>query len=54
MKLMIFIGATAGGLLGGWIGSLFDGGLGLWSLLLSTIGSLVGIWLGYKIGKNYF
>lgn len=54
MKLMIWVGITVGGIVGGLIGALFDGGLGLWSLLFSTIGSLAGIWLGYKIGKNYF
>jgi hypothetical protein len=55
MKLMIGIGLTVGGLLGGWLGGLLDGGnmFGSWSILLSAVGSLVGIWAGYKIGQNY-
>ena len=53
MKLMIWIGIIVGGAIGGYGGSLLDGGLGLWSLGLSTIGSLVGIWAGYQIAKRY-
>ena len=55
MKLMIWIGIFIGGAVGGAIGAVFDGGtLGAWSIILSTIGSLAGIWLGYKIGKAYY
>lgn len=56
MKLMIWIGIMVGGLAGGWLGSLMDGGsmLGAWSIILSTVGSLAGIWGGYKVGKAYF
>ena len=55
MKLFIFLGVTIGGLLGGWVGSLMDhgNGLGGWSILLSTVGSLVGIWVGYKAARSY-
>lgn len=55
MKLMITLGIFIGGLIGGWLGSMLDGGnqLGAWSILLSGVGSLVGIWAGYKVGKNY-
>lgn len=54
MKLMIFIGITVGGLVGGWLGGLMDHGnmLGGWSILFSGIGSLVGIWAGYKVAQN--
>lgn len=50
MKLMIWIGITVGGLVGGWIGAMFDHGnaLGGWSILLGGVGSLVGIWVGIK------
>jgi hypothetical protein len=50
MKLMILIGATVLGSLGGWLGAMLDHGnwLGGWSIALSTVGSLVGIWVGYK------
>lgn len=53
MKLMIFLGVGAVGTLGSWLGALMDHGnwLGGWSLLLGTIGSLAGIWVGYKAGQ---
>jgi hypothetical protein len=54
MKTLIWVGLTVGGTAGGLVGAYFDGGFGVWSILLSTIGSLVGIWAGYKIAKTYF
>lgn len=53
MKLMIFLGAVVVGMLGSWLGALMDHGnwLGGWSLLLGTIGSLAGIWVGYRVGQ---
>jgi hypothetical protein len=56
MKLMIWIGITVGGLVGSWLGALMDSNnyLGGWSILLGAVGSLVGIWAGFKIGKTYF
>jgi uncharacterized membrane protein YeaQ/YmgE (transglycosylase-associated protein family) len=44
-----------GGTLGGWIGALMTHGnwFSLTSLLLSGVGSLIGIWIGYKIAKYY-
>ena len=56
MKLMISIGIFVVGTLGGYLGSLIDGGsslIGLWSLLLGTIGSLAGIWVGYKAAQYF-
>ena len=55
MKLAIFIGIFLGGTLGGWLGALMDHGnwLGGCSILLSGVGSLAGIWAGYKAAKNY-
>lgn len=51
MKLMIWIGITIGGIVGGGIGSLLDHGnmLGAWSIILGAVGSLAGIWLGIKL-----
>ncbi len=54
MKLMIFIGITLFGTLGGWLGAMLDHGnwFGGWSILLGAIGSFFGIWVGYKVGQN--
>lgn len=52
-KTYIWIGIGIGGALGSWIGSMFDHGnfLGVWGILLSTIGSIGGIFAGYKLGN---
>jgi hypothetical protein len=56
MKKFIYFGATVGGLLGGWLGTILDkgNGLGGWSIFLSTVGGLAGIWVAYKVAQNYF
>jgi uncharacterized membrane protein YfcA len=53
MKLMITLGIVVFGTIGGWIGALMDHGnwFGFWSLLLSTIGSIAGVWIGYRVGQ---
>jgi hypothetical protein len=54
MKLMIFIGICIGGTIGGWLGAaLLDKGnwFGLWSLFLSSVGSIAGVFAGYKVGE---
>lgn len=55
MKMLIFIGVTVGGTLGGWLGAAMDHGnwMGGWSILLSGVGSIAGIWVAYKINQNY-
>ena len=55
MKFLVYVGLTVGSLFGDWLGGALDHGnfLGGWSLLLGTIGSLVGIWAGYK-ASQYF
>ena len=56
MKLFVWLGIFVGGIVGGWIGAvMFDKGnwFGLWSIFLSGVGSLIGIWAGYKLAKNY-
>ncbi|MCL5112950.1 MAG: hypothetical protein M1554_00495 [Patescibacteria group bacterium] len=57
MRIIYTISFLAFGTLFEWLGAvLFDKGnwLGGWSLLLSTIGSILGIIIGYKINKYYF
>lgn len=50
MKVLIFLGLTLGGLVGGWLGTMLDhgNGFGAWTIILSTVGSLAGIWAGVK------
>ena len=53
MKTMIWIGLGIGGTVGGAL-PYFWGDYGLFSfssIILSTIGGLIGIWAGYKLGK---
>lgn len=54
MKLMIIVGITIFGTVGGWLGAAMDHGnwLGGWSIILSGIGSFFGIWVGFKAGQN--
>lgn len=56
MKLMISLGLLIGGTIGGWIGELMTKGnwFSMTSILLSGVGSIVGIWAGYKIAKKFF
>lgn len=53
-KAMIWFGITVGGTVGGWLGGLLDHGnwLGGWSILFGAIGSIAGIWAGYKISRT--
>lgn len=55
MKALIWIGIAVGGTLGGWLGAILDHGnwLGGWSILLSGVGSLIGVWAGYKLAQNF-
>lgn len=54
MKLMITIGILVGGTVGGWLGALMSNNnwMSGWSILLSGVGSIVGIWVGFKIAKS--
>ena len=53
-KTYIWIGITVGGALGGFLGALLDHGnaFGAWGILLSGVGSLLGIWAGFKLGNS--
>lgn len=54
-KTLIYIGIAVGGLTGGCLGSLLDGGniFGFWGIIFGTLGSFAGIWAGYKLGSSY-
>jgi uncharacterized membrane protein YeaQ/YmgE (transglycosylase-associated protein family) len=48
-KGMVYLGATVGGLIGGYLPVLLGAdGLSLWSILGSLVGGLIGIWVVYK------
>ena len=49
-RLMIFIGMTVGGWVGWSLGERF--GI-MTALLLSTLGSIGGVLLGWRIGRTY-
>jgi uncharacterized membrane protein len=53
MKKLVWLSFAVFSILGSWIGELIGGGwLGMWSMSLGTLGCVVGIWVGYKVGKN--
>lgn len=54
LKTYIWIGVLVGSTVGSGLGSLLDHGnfLGVWSFALGTIGAIVGIWAGYKLGNG--
>lgn len=53
-KVLVLTGATIGGIIGAYIPTLFGDTemFSGWSILCSTIGGLVGIWLGYLLAKR--
>ena len=54
-KPIIMVGAVIGSTLGGLIPSLWHASwLSFSGLFFSTAGGIVGIWLGWKIGQQYF
>ena len=55
MKLMIFLGVTVVGGIGSWIGALMSHNnyFSAASILLGAVGSLLGIWVGYKAAQYF-
>lgn len=53
-KPLLLLMITLGGLVGGWLPSLFGAdGFSLWAIVGSGIGSVVGIFVAYKISNDY-
>jgi hypothetical protein len=53
-KLFITLGMIVGSIAGGYLPMLFGAGLfSITSLITSTIGGLLGIYIGYRLGENY-
>ncbi len=51
-KIIISSGAFFGSTLGGYIPTLWGGSVfSLSSILLSVVGGLIGIWIGYRIAQ---
>ncbi len=52
---MLYIGAAFGGVIGGYLPVLFGDTsmLSGWSLLGGFIGTIVGLWAGYKMGQYF-
>jgi hypothetical protein len=58
-KGLIYLGILVGGIIGGGFGNLLDHqsffsltNFGGWSIIMGGIGSIVGIFVGYKLGNN--
>ena len=53
-KFLITLGAGVGGIAGAYIPYLWrdDDFFSGWSILFSTIGGIIGIWLGYKLAQR--
>lgn len=54
MKGLIYLGIFVGGTMGSYIPVLFgQSWFSAASVIGSAIGSFVGLWAGYKLGKNF-
>ncbi len=51
-KLCIFAGTTIGGFVFGYAGDALGFSF-LWSFILSGVGSVVGVYAGWKIAQHY-
>jgi hypothetical protein len=50
-KLFIWIGVFVGGWVGWWLGAKLGFG---WAFFLSSLGSIAGVFIGWKIADEYF
>ena len=49
-KKFVWGGFFVGSTVGGYLPSLWGGNL-LWGVLLSFVGGITGIWLGFRLGR---
>lgn len=52
-KLLIWVGVTVGGWIGWWLGAKLGFGL-FGEFFVSSLGSIAGIFIGWKISEEYF
>lgn len=53
-KSLIWVGMTAGSVIGGYVPMLWGGSLfSFSSVLLTAMGGIFGIYLGFKIGSSF-
>ncbi|MGA2666639.1 MAG: hypothetical protein ABSE91_00935 [Patescibacteria group bacterium] len=53
-KLFIGVGMIVGSFVGGYLPLIFGvSSLSITSVLTGTVGALLGVYIGYKIGQNY-
>jgi hypothetical protein len=51
-RSLYWLGAGIGGTIGGFVPALWGGSLlGGWSIILSTVGGIIGLWAAYKFTK---
>lgn len=51
-KKPIWLGMFVGSTIGSLVPALWHAGIfSMWAIILSTVGGIAGIWVGYKIGR---
>lgn len=51
-RLLIFVGMTVGGYVGWWAGEYLGFGL-MTTFAVSSLGSIVGVYLGWRVARDY-
>ena len=51
-KKLVMFGTIVGGYAGSYVPALWGaGGFSMWGIFLGAVGSLIGIWLGFRLGE---
>ena len=51
-KKAIYFGMFVGSMVGGWVPAIWHAGMfSLWSIVLSMVGGLAGIWVAWRLGR---